>query len=56
MEKSDVLGLTQPLQILGLAVVISSVAFSGLSTLVASSDTPSDTVVPNAQVELWQVN
>ncbi|NJN23535.1 MAG: hypothetical protein HC810_02925 [Acaryochloridaceae cyanobacterium RL_2_7] len=56
MEKSDVFGLTQPFQLLGLAVVLSAMAFSGVSTLVASLETPEKNTVPNSQVELWRIN
>ena len=56
MEKSDVLRLTQPLQLLCLVIVLSSLAFSGLSSFMTSGDTPTENVVSRDQVELWKIN
>ena len=55
MNKNDVMRLTHPIQLLGLTIVLSSIAVSAASTLMASSDVESEAIVPTTQVELWKI-
>ena len=55
MNQGDVMSLTHPIKLLGMTVVLSSIAVSTFSMLMAGSGSEADNMVPTAQVELWKV-
>ena len=56
MSNEDVLRFIHPVGLIGLTVILSAIAFSGVRGLMANPASPPETFIPEPDVELWKVH